>query len=114
MRELFREADFTIVGHFRSILEDAGIQTMIRNEALSMSGLTEIPIPDMFPALCVVHDEDFERARAIIFEHIKRDEGKSDEEVNCPSCGESNPGNFEVCWACEASLRSDESTDEGA
>lgn len=24
---------------------------------------------------------------------------------SCPSCGEENPGNFELCWSCEATRR---------
>ena len=36
--------------YYRSVLEDHGIPTMIRNERLTGSGLTEIPIPEFFPA----------------------------------------------------------------
>lgn len=97
MRELFRERDFTRIGYYRSVLEGGGIETLIRNEVLSG---VEVPIPDFFPALCVVHDEDYDRAMALMREHASHDSAKSEEEVTCQECGEENPGNFEVCWSC--------------
>jgi hypothetical protein len=97
MKELFRERDFTKIGYFRSVLEGAGIETLIRNEVLSG---VEVPIPDFFPALCVVHDEDYDRAIATMREHAAHDSAKSEEEIACQGCGEGNPGNFEICWSC--------------
>lgn len=104
MKELFRERDFTRVGYFQSILESEGIPTLLRNEHLTMSGLAEIPIPDFFPALCVVNDEDYDKAIAILREHVSHDSVKSEEEISCQACGESNPGNFEICWSCGSSI----------
>ena len=62
MKELFREADSAIVGHMKSILDNEGIATVIRNEHLYMAALSEVPIPEFFPALNVIHDEDYPRA----------------------------------------------------
>lgn len=104
MKELFREPDFTVVGHFQAILEGEGIRTLIRNEHIAMMGVTEVPIPDVFPALCVVNDEDYERARQVIRERLEFDRGRSEEEIACPGCGEANPGNFSECWSCQSPL----------
>jgi hypothetical protein len=107
MKELFREADSAIVGHMKSILENEGIATVIRNEHLYMAGLSEVPIPDFFPALNVIHDEDYQRALLVLKKYVENSRanvGKVDEEVACPSCGEINPGNFEACWSCESLL----------
>jgi len=100
MKELFREQDITRVSYYRGVLEDHGIPTMIRNEYLTGSGLTEIPIPEFFPALCVINDEDFVQAVAIIREHLTANQRNADIEIRCVSCGEKNPGNFESCWSC--------------
>lgn len=108
MKELFREPDFTLIGHYRSLLESHGVKTHVRNETIAMMGVTEIPIPDTFPALCVVHDEEFERARQIIREHRTKNEALVEFELKCSRCGELSPGNFDSCWACEASLRKEE------
>ena len=107
MKELFREADSAIVGHMKSILDNEGIATVIRNEHLYMAALSEVPIPEFFPALNVIHDEDYPRALQVLKEYLEKSRanaGKVNEEVICPSCGEANPGNFEVCWSCESRL----------
>jgi hypothetical protein len=88
------------VSYYKAVLEDNGIPTLIRNEYLTGSGLTEIPIPEFFPALCVINDEDYVQAVAIIREHLTARPKNADIEVACVSCGEMNPGNFTTCWSC--------------
>ncbi len=100
MKELFREQDITRVSYYQMVLEGEGIPTTIRNEYLTCSGLSEIPIPEFFPALCVTEDADYERAVRIIRGHLKENQAGADEEVVCKSCGETNPGNFDICWSC--------------
>ena len=102
MKELFRERDFTRVGYFQSILESRGIPTLVRNENQPMTGLAEIP--NALPALCVVNDEDYDRAIGILREHVSHDIVKSEKGITCQGCGESNPGNFEICWSCGAAI----------
>jgi len=100
MRELFREQDITRVSYYKAVLEDYGIPTMIRNEFLTGSGLSDIPIPEFFPALCVLQDEDYVQAVKIIREHLTANQKDADIEIKCASCGETNPGNFDICWSC--------------
>ncbi|QQL45426.1 DUF2007 domain-containing protein [Sulfuriroseicoccus oceanibius] len=100
MKELFREADLTRVSYFETILKGEGIPTMIRNKYLTMSGLSEIPIPEFFPALCVINDDDYPRAVEIIQQHLAAEPVNSDHEIHCPHCHEPNPANFQSCWSC--------------
>ena len=100
MKELFREMDITRVSYYQAILETYGIATLIRNEYLTGSGLTDIPIPEFYPALCVTNDEDYVSAVKIIREHLTANQEHADEEIKCAGCGETNPGNFEMCWSC--------------
>ena len=65
MRELFRERDPALVGMYQSLLEAAGIPTHVRNRDLVVM-MTEVPIPEFFPALCVVNDDDYDRALSIL------------------------------------------------
>lgn len=111
MKELFREQDITRVSYFRSVLEDHGIATIIKNEYLTGSGLTEIPIPEFFPALCVMNDEDYDEAVKIIREYLTDNEKDADKEITCIPCGEKNPGNFEMCWSCGKAVSGIESTE---
>lgn len=101
MKELFREQDITRVSYYKAVLETHGIPTLIRNEYLTGSGLTEIPIPEFFPALCVLNDDDYAPAVTIIREHLTTNQMDADVEITCASCGETNPGNFEICWSCD-------------
>ncbi|MBK1853561.1 DUF2007 domain-containing protein [Verrucomicrobiaceae bacterium 5K15] len=104
MIEIYRAKDFSIVAYYRSILEAEGIPVMLRNEHLTGSGLTEIPIPEFYPNICVMHDEDYPRAREILQRTMVANAENSEKEVSCPSCGESNPGNFEFCFSCGEDL----------
>jgi len=104
MKELFREFDFTKVGFYQSLLESQGIETFIKNrDVSSLAGEASI-MPELWPALCVVKDEDFDRAMQVIRESNSQNAGLSQVEVSCPSCKESNPGNFEMCWSCGGTL----------
>ena len=100
MKELFREADLTRVSYFETILKAEGIPTIIKNKYLTMAGLTEIPIPEFFPALCVMNDADYERAVEIIHEHLNAEPVATEGEITCPHCQEAVPANFQSCWNC--------------
>lgn len=99
MKELFRERDFTVVGYYQTVLEGEGIATFIRNQNLT-NMVTDVPIPDFFPALCVMEDEDYERATEILKSHVRAAEQPTGADWKCAACGEENPGTFEVCWSC--------------
>lgn len=107
MKELFRERDYTRIGYCQSILEDAGIATVVRNKDL-VGSVTEVPIPDFFPALCVLNDEDYEPALEILKERMRSDAQNADTVWACENCSEENPGNFDVCWNCENSKSGDQ------
>lgn len=114
MKELFREQDITRVHYYRAVLEEHGIATMIRNEYLTGAGLTEIPIPEFFPALCVMDDEDYEEAVAIIRDHLTAEQENADTEIACANCGETNPGNFATCWSCGKPVSGEADEEDGS
>jgi hypothetical protein len=98
MREVFTSQDFTEVGYYKSILDEAGISSVIRNENANVQGLTG---SSFYPSLCVVKDEDY--AEAIRILRTARGAGAVlAADWTCPVCSEKNPGNFEVCWKCSA------------
>ena len=104
MKEIYRHHEMINVANFRDILLDAEIPCIIRNESLAMSGITEIPIPEFFPNLCVMNDEDEDRALQLLKDHQARMSAGSDLERTCPACQEINPGNFDICFACQEPL----------
>lgn len=99
MIELFRERDLTQVTYYQSLLEAAGISTFVRNENLSTT--EGVSIPDFFPALCIVNDEDRHAAAEIIRDHLKESASTPPPDITCGTCGEISPGNFGACWNCQ-------------
>ena len=98
--EVFRERDFTRVDLLRQVLESHGIKCMVRNEGLATSGLTEIPIPEFFPNLCVFR-EDAEEALKILTHYIEQEHRQSlGSDWKCEKCTETNPSSFDLCWQC--------------
>ena len=104
MKEVFRHADSALVGLYPSMLEDAGIRTIVHNETqqLPVAGLlTAIcPLPQFFPTLSVLNDEDYPEAMRILLDLKDAPIGTAGE-WTCSGCGELVPDNFSACWKCE-------------
>ncbi len=99
MREVFVNQDHARVGFYKSVLDNAGIPSFVRNES-SNNSVTELPSPLFFPTLCVLNDEDYDRAMQVLDE-IHNAQPSNEPDWVCPKCGESVPGNFDACWKCE-------------
>lgn len=98
MKEIYRSSDWGKVGHFAERLKAEGIEIFIRNDNLSG---TEIPIPDFYPAICVVNEKDEESALKflhIFFEEEKRPLGP---DWHCEKCNEAVPDSMQECWSCQ-------------
>jgi len=107
MKELYRDKDYSTIAYYKTILESEGIQIMLRNEHTTMAGLSEIPIPEFYPNICVMNDEDYPRAREILKRTMDTNAKGADIDVTCGSCGEVNPGNFDLCFSCGEVLVAD-------
>jgi hypothetical protein len=111
MKEVFRNADSGLVGLYRSMLEDAGILTFVRNDSTQQAVIRGIaaailPIPLFYPTLCVVDDDDYPEAM-VILSSLKSTDVSGTPEWKCAECGESVPGNFTGCWKCGRARDSD-------
>ncbi|MCM0082122.1 DUF2007 domain-containing protein [Geomonas sp. Red32] len=103
MKEIYRDLNLTTVRYYKSLLEDEGIPVILRNEYTTASGITSIPIPEFYPNISVLNDDDFQKAWEILNQaQIKAN--NSDVDIICPHCGEPNPGNFEICYLCNKPL----------
>lgn len=98
MRELLTSLDWTRLGFYKSVLDEAGIASFIRNEHTAQ--LINVLIAPCQPSLCVVNDDDYDAAMALLRPHHDRT-AASAEEWACAGCGEANPPAFEVCWKCQ-------------
>jgi hypothetical protein len=101
MKRLYRALSLPDAHILRGVLEQSGIEVRVFNEN-AQSGVGQLPVPEAYPELWLVDENDLERARALIeeFESAPRVTGS----VRCPQCGEDNPANFQLCWNCRGSL----------
>ena len=102
MRQVYTSQDSTQVGYYKSILDEAGIPSFIRNEN---SNNPEVSGAEFLPSLCVIEDKDYEQAISIL-KSMQVTASRTGPEWICPSCSEKNPANFDSCWNCD-SLRPD-------
>jgi hypothetical protein len=98
VRAVYTSQDTSLVGYYKSILDDAGIASFIRNEN---SNNPEMAGANFFPSLCIIEDSDFDEAIRIL-KARQSEEVIRTEEWTCPSCKEINPPNFELCWNCNS------------
>ncbi|MCC7082609.1 MAG: DUF2007 domain-containing protein [Burkholderiales bacterium] len=83
------------------LLRSAGIEARVLN-ANAQGGLGEIPFSQTYPEIWLTHARDLIRARPV-FEGFERPSPGAPPRP-CPVCGEENPGGFEICWNCAASM----------
>lgn len=96
MIKIFSSLDELAVGHVISMLEQADISYIVRNQYLS-GAFGELPATEVWPEIWINHDEDYEKAMAIVSEATTPipDAGP----WRC-ECGEHNEGQFASCWKC--------------
>jgi hypothetical protein len=103
MKRVFRGRSLPEVGHLKSLLEQAGIRCLIKNEQLA-GALGEIPFLECTPELWVLEDREALGAERIIAESIV---GASvpitGAAWRCRRCGAQNEPQFAACWQCETS-----------
>lgn len=85
------------------MLEHALIPAQLFNQH-AQGGTGDIPFTHAYPEVWILRDADYERARKIVQQYEEIPQTSST--VDCPSCGEENPSNFQLCWHCGNGLES--------
>lgn len=93
----FTLADRAQAGLLKELLEREGVTCLLRNEQL-FAALGEIPFLECAPELWVVDDEVWPRARLLLDNWLKDEEGAA--AWRCAACGETLEGQFGACWKC--------------
>jgi hypothetical protein len=101
----FNLAERALAGMFRDILQQEGIDCIVRNEQL-FAGLGEIPFTECYPELWVVDEEVYPRAQSLLKQYMANDNAENSFR-NCPACGEEVEGQFNACWNCGREFESD-------
>ena len=82
-------------------LNQVGIKAHVFNEHAS-SIVGDVPADVAQPQVWIERECDRERAQVVLRDIESA--GSRQVDVLCGSCGESSPGNFDLCWKCGASL----------
>jgi len=98
MRQVYTSQDITQVGYYKSILDEAGIPSFIQNENSDNPAMAGAAF---LPSLCVIEDNDYEKAIGIL-KSMPVTPSRTGPEWICPSCSEKNPANFDSCWNCNS------------
>jgi hypothetical protein len=104
MKEVFRDPDITRVSYYQTVLEAEGFSCFVKNQDTTMV-TSAMPATVFAPVLCVMNDADCDAAKEVLRTHFEKDAVLSQREVQCPTCSELSPANFEVCWSCSTALR---------
>jgi hypothetical protein len=98
LKRVFSSYNQTAVYHARNLLEQAGIETLVRNAALS-SVMGELPPAECQAELWVLDEADQKRA-----EEILAPLPAAGPDWTC-ACGETLGAQFTQCWRCGAYRR---------
>ena len=89
--------------HFvKSILEDHGIQAVVRGENLQVLR-GQSSLMSTYPEVFVGDDANMERVKELLKKYEATRAGNTDDKRppwTCPKCGEKLDGSFTECWAC--------------
>ena len=100
MQKIYTNQTLLMVTHIRNLLENAGIDSELRNE-FAAGGVGELSFIDAWPELWVDYP-DVALARQIIT-------GYETATLDAPEwqcrCGEWNGSAFMTCWSCQANKR---------
>ncbi len=69
MKRVYMADDPIFVGFVRSVLEENGVECVIRNEFLR-GAMGELPPTDCWPEIWIIKDDDEDRANTLIEEAI--------------------------------------------
>jgi len=97
MKRVFTASDLGAAGFIQGVLENEGVQTLMKNTLLT-GAAGELPPTECWPEVWVVHDEDESRAREII-EAVNTEQAQA-ADWKCSGCGEVLEGAFTQCWNC--------------
>ncbi|MBC8212310.1 MAG: DUF2007 domain-containing protein [Gammaproteobacteria bacterium] len=98
MKKLYTHENRLIVFNIKNLLEDAGIQCLIKNEFASGGAGDLVPI-ETWPEVWVTNERQLEQAQQMLLSLFSEDQTPTHEWI-CGHCHEVNDSNFVLCWNC--------------
>lgn len=104
MKKVFVDEMIVWVVQAKQVLEAAGIPCFIKNE-FSGNLAGEVPFTETWPELWVHRDSDLAAAKDLLQplrdnRTAQQQDDSSLSDWTCSQCGETNEGNFSLCWSC--------------
>lgn len=98
MKRVFSASDVAAAGFIQGVLENEGIQALVKYGLLS-GAAGELPPTECWPEVWVMDDDDERRAREII-EAVTAGGPEGVPGWTCAGCGEVLEAAFTQCWNC--------------
>ena len=103
MKRVYTAANLAEAHLVRDLLQQAGVAVHVFNE-YAMAAMGDVPMGSAYPQVWISQLHQETHARSVIAEYEKRPLQTAVK--NCFACGESSPGEFELCWNCGEPLAS--------
>jgi hypothetical protein len=95
VRQIYTNELYVLAENSKNRLEAEGIEVQFRNE---FSSAAAVAGQSVWPELWV-NDSDYEKALQIL---ATSHDSEASSSWICSHCKEKNPGNFSICWKCQA------------
>ncbi len=109
MKQVYTNANRTLVLNVQNLLERAGIKTLLRNE-FAIGGMGELSPFDAWLEVWVVMDADRNRAKELADTAVSKQKAA---QWICNRCKETNDPSFDYCWNCQSDAESGDVIDAG-
>ncbi len=103
MKLLYTNENRYLVHNIQNLVENAGIEIMLKNEFAAGSAGDLVP-HETWLELWVLNDDDYDNAMYIISSSFSKSD---DKEWVCEQCHEHNDASFDFCWNCQQSAPSE-------
>ena len=97
MEKVYSSDNLIMAGHVKSLLENEGINCIIKNQNLA-GAIGELPPVECWPEVWITNDEDYDLAMKIVATVITNDLSSANDWQF--ECGEMIEGQFTACWKC--------------
>lgn len=99
MKKLYAGDDPFLLQSLRSELDEAGIPYLVKNE-FAGGAVGELPWHEVQREVWLVDESWWQRACTLVQQWQSQLSTQTNEDWECPHCGESNGAAFDTCWQC--------------
>jgi hypothetical protein len=99
MKRVYTADNRAMAWHVRNVLASNAVEAEVRNDILR-SAQGPVPVNECNPEVWILHDGDEETVRQLLDEIFTAP--LEETSWQCDNCGETNYGQFDICWNCQS------------